>query len=307
MMPESIILHIPVSEEYDALYVQAREQAGFYKCRCWFDRTAAIGDIQVEITGRDIAIRYETKKGPVAELCQYSAVTSLTELRHGIVLRLSKGRMLFLPAGGDREYMSNLIRATMLMESRCAYRFRDGAMTLPGVGLRDRIRFRLRPNRGFVLSGLGLSVKLSIIAMMCFALFIGTVFATQPLRNRQITPEEAESITAVYTGAVRHSRRGTTQSVELHFQDHPDVFAEIRPAVLWDALDRVDTGSEMELLIHPDGGGVLQVRADGVLLLDFDSAMETAWNESLCFLGLGLFMYFCAGYIGYEVFLKKKH
>ena len=142
--------------------------------------------------------------------------------------------------------------------------------------------------------------------MMCFALFIGTVFATQPLRNRQITTEEAESITAVYAGAVRHSRRGTTQSVELHFQDHPDVFAENRPAVLWDALDRVDTGSEMELLIHPDGGGVLQVRADGVLLLDFDSAMETAWNESLCFLGLGLFMYFCAGYIGYEVFFKKK-
>ena len=306
MMSETIILQIPLSEEYDALFAQAREQAGLRKCRCWFDRTAAIGEIRVEITGRDIAIRYETKKGPVEELCQYSAVTALTELRQGIVLRLSKGRMLFLPAGGDRDYMSNLIRATMLMESSCAYRFRDGAMTLPGVGLRDRIRFRLRPNRGFVLSGLGLSVKLSIIAMMCFALFIGTVFATQPLRNRQITPEEAESITAVYAGAVRHSRRGTTQSVELHFQDHPDVFAEIRPAVLWDALDRVDTGSEMELLIHPDGGGVLQVRADGVLLLDFDSAMETAWNESLGFLGLGLFMYFCAGYIGYEVFLKKK-
>ena len=301
-----IILHIPVSEQYDALYVQAREQAGLHKCRCWFDRTAAIGEIRVEITGRDICIRYETKKGPVEERCQYSAVTALTEIRHGIVLRLSKVRMLFLSAGGDRDYMSNLIRATMLMESRCSYRFRNGSMTLPGVGLRDRIRFRMRPNRGFVLSGLGLSVKLSIIAMMCFALFIGTVFATQPLRNRQITPEEAESITAVYAGAVRHSRRGTTQSVELHFQDHPDVFAEIRPAVLWDALDRVDTGSEMELLIHPDGGGVLQVCADGVLLLDFDSAMETAWKESLGFLGLGLFMYFCAGYIVYEVFLKKK-
>lgn len=306
-MSEPIILQIPLSEEYDALYAQAREQAGLRKCRCWFDRAAAIGDIQVEITGRDIAIRYETKKGPVVEQCQYSAVTALTEIRHGIVLRLSKGRMLFLPAGGDRDYMSNLIRATMLMESRCSYRFRDGTMALPGVSFADRIRFRLRPNRGFVLSGLGSSTKLSIVAMMCFALFIGTVFATEPLRNRQITPEEAESITAVYTGAVRHSRRGYTQSVELHFQDHPDVFAENRPAVLWDALDRVATGSQMELLIHPDGGGVLQVRADGVLLLDFDSTMEAAWNESLAFFGLGLFMYFCAGYIGYEVFLMKKH
>lgn len=305
-MSEPIILQIPLSEEYDALFAQAREQAGLRKCRCWFDRTAAIGDIQVEITGRDIGIRYETKKGPVVEQCQYSTVSALTEIRHGIVLRLSKSRMLFLPAGGDRDYMSNLIRATMLMECRCTYRFQDGTMPLPGVGLRDRIRFRLRPNRGFVLSGLGSSAKLSIIAMMCFALFIGTVFATEPLRKRQIAPEEAESITAVYAGAVRHSRRGSTQSVELHFQDHPDVFAENRPAVLWDALDRVDAGSEMELLIHPDGGGVLQVSADGVLLLDFDSAMATAWHESLAFFGLGLFMYFCGGYIGYEFFLKKK-
>ena len=77
MMSEPIILHIPVSEEYDALYAQAREQAGLRKCRCWFDRTAAIGDIQVEITGRDIAIRYETKKGHVEERCVYSAVPTV--------------------------------------------------------------------------------------------------------------------------------------------------------------------------------------------------------------------------------------
>ena len=67
MMSEPIILQIPLSEEYDALFDQAREQAGLRKCRCWFDRTAAIGEIRVEITGRDIAIRYETKKGPIEE------------------------------------------------------------------------------------------------------------------------------------------------------------------------------------------------------------------------------------------------
>ena len=91
-MTESIVLQLPLSEEYDALFAQAREQTNLRKCRCWFDRTAAIGDIRVEVTDRDIGIRYETKKG--------------------IVLRLSHGRMLFLPSGGSREYMLGLMRAT---------------------------------------------------------------------------------------------------------------------------------------------------------------------------------------------------
>ena len=103
MMSETIILQIPLSEEYDALFAQAREQAGLRKCRCWFDRTAAIGEIRVEITGRDIGIRYETKKGPVEERCVYSAVPSMTELHRGIALRLSHGRMLFIPVGGNRD------------------------------------------------------------------------------------------------------------------------------------------------------------------------------------------------------------
>ena len=41
MMSETIILQIPLSEEYDALFAQAREQAGLRKCRCWFDSPAA--------------------------------------------------------------------------------------------------------------------------------------------------------------------------------------------------------------------------------------------------------------------------
>ena len=111
-MSESIVLQLPLSEEYDALFAQAREQTNLRKCRCWFDRTAAIGDIRVEVTDRDIGIRYETKKGIIEDRCVYSAVAALTELKKGIVVRLSHGRMLFLPSGGSREYMLGLMRAT---------------------------------------------------------------------------------------------------------------------------------------------------------------------------------------------------
>lgn len=307
-MSESIVLQLPLSEEYDALFAQAREQTNLRKCRCWFDRTAAVGDIRVKVTDRDIGIRYETKKGFIEDRCVYSAVSALTELKTGIVVRLSHGRMLFLPAGGSREYMLALIRATERMERHIAYRFRDGAMALPGVGILDRIRFRLRPNRGiiFPLSGFDFHTKWSIVALMCFSLFLGTMFVSAPIRNQQITPEQAESVTAVYDGAGRHYRRAVTKSVTLHFQDHPDLTVRYRPAVLWDALEQVEPGTTLELLVHPGDAGVLEVVADGEVLLDFEGTMKVVRTDAVLFPGLGVFLYVCAGYIGYEVFFKEK-
>ncbi len=308
-MSESIVLHLPLSEEYDALFARAREQTNLRKCRCWFDRTAAIGDIRVEVTDRDIGIRYETKKGTVEDRCVYSAVSALTELKQGIVVRLSHGRMLFLPTGGDRNYMLALIRATERMEAHIAYRFQDRAMTLPGVGILDRLRFRLRPNRGiiFPLSGFDIDTKLSIIALMCLSLFVGTVFVSMPMGTQRITPEQAESVTAVYDGAERdYYRRSSTRSVTLHFRDHPDLIAEHRPAVLWDVLEQVKPGMTLELLVHPGDAGVLEVIADGEVLLDFEGTMKVARTNAMLFAGMGVFLYFCAGYIGYEVFLKEK-
>ena len=201
MMSESIFLHIPVSEEYDALYVQAREQAGLRKCRCWFDRSAALSDIQVEITKRDIAIRYRTKKGPVEERCVYAQVPSMTEVRRGIVLRLSHGRILFLPVGGNRDYMLNLMRAVELMEPRIAYRFQDCPMALPGIGFYRRITFRMRSKRGipFSLHRVTGAVRAFIIAVICGGILMGTVMVTYPLFNRRVEIEDTRQIHGILT------------------------------------------------------------------------------------------------------------
>lgn len=307
-MSEAIILHIPLSREYDAQFAEAREQTNLRKCRCWFDRTAAVGDIRVEITDRDISIRYETKKGVAEDRCGYSAVSSLAELRRGIVVRLSHGRMLFLPSGGDKAYMRALIRATETMEAHIRYRFRESSMALPGVGIATRLQFRLRPTKGFYFpaSHMDAWTKWSVVALMCFSVFLGTMFMTAPIRNQEITKNQAEAVTAVYDSAERHRRRGTTQSVTLHFQDHPDLTVEYRPAVAWDALEQVEPGAAMELLVHPGDAGVLQIVADGAVLLDFEGTMKVARTDSVLFAGMGVFLYFCAGYVGYEVFLKKK-
>lgn len=307
-MSESIVLHIPLSEEYDALFAQARAQTELRKCRCWFDRSAAVGDIRVEVTDRDIGIRYETKKGVVEDRCVYSAVSALTELRRGIVVRLSHGRMLFLPSGGSREYMQGLIRAVEILEAHVRYRFRESSMALPGVGLVARLCFRFRPNRGlyFPRYHMDMWTKWSVIGLLCFTFFLATLFVTEPMRNQEITPEQAEAVTAVYESADRHRSRGSTKSVTLHFQDHEDLTVEYRPAAAWDALEQVEPGTTMELLVHPDEAGVLQVVADGAVLLDFETTMEVARRNAVGFAWMGVFLYFGVGYVVYDVFGKKQ-
>lgn len=307
-MSESIVFQLPVSEEYNTLFALAREQTGLRKCRCWFDRSAAVGDICVEVTDHSLAIRYETTKGITEDRCLYSAVVSLTELKNGIVVRLSHGRMLFLPSGGDRGYMQSLIQAVMLMEKHISYRFRDGVMALHGAGISDRLTFRLRPDRGihFSVTKIDRMTNLSAIALLCLTLFIATVFVTQPLRNQQITPEQAGSVTAVYRGMDGYYRRHSLRSVTLHFQDQADLTVEHRPAALLDAMESLEPGTTLELLVHPGDAGVLQVAAKGVVLLDFEGTMKAAWTDAVCFAGLGVFLYFCAGYVGYELFLKKR-
>ena len=307
-MSESIVLQLPLSEEYDALFAQAREQTNLRKCRCWFDRTAAIGDIRVEVTDRDIGIRYETKKGIIEDRCVYSAVSALTELKKGIVVRLSHGRMLFLPSGGSREYMLGLMRATERMEQHICYRFQDCPMELPGVGLWRRMAFRLRERRGmpFSLNRVTGPVRSFLIIIICAGLLMGTIMVTQPLRNRRVEIRETAQLHSKLSNVEGVSGCHGLSSIRLTMADgSTQTIYECDP-ILLEALKALPDGAELELWVHPGTAGILQIEVQGELLLEFEEAMDSAWTESLWLAGLGVAMYAGCAYIWYDVFIPKK-
>lgn len=307
-MSESIVLQLPLSEEYDALFAQAREQTNLRKCRCWFDRTAAVGDIRVEVTNRDIGIRYETKRGIIEDHCVYSAVSALTELKKGIVVRLSHGRMLFLPSGGSREYMLGLMRATERMEQHICYRFQDCPMELPGVGLWRRMAFRLRERRGmpFSLHRITGPVRSFLIIIICAGLLMGTMMVTQPLRNRRVEIRETAQLHSKLSNVEGVSGRHGLSSIRLTMADGSIQTIYECDSILLEALETLPEGTELELWVHPGTAGVLQIEAQGELLLEFEEAMDSAWTESLWLAGLGVAMYAGCAYIGYDVFVPKK-
>lgn len=308
-MPESIVLQLPLSAEYDALFARAREQTNLRKCRCWFDRTAAIGDIRVEVTDRDIGIRYETKKGTVEDRCAYSTVSALTELKKGIVVRLSHGRMLFLPSGGSREYMLGLMRATERMEAHIAYRFQDCPMELPGVGLWQRMAFRLRERRGmpFSLHRVTGAVRAGIIGILCATVLLGTLFVTQPIRERRIEIGEATRVHGVLSDTKAYWMRPNILSqIDLIFENGSTHKVYECNSILLEALEALPDGTELKLWVHPGTAGVLQIEVRGELLLEFEYAMNAVWTESLWSAGFGVLMYAGCAYIWYDVFVPKK-
>lgn len=307
-MSDPIVLQLPLSEEYDALFAQAREQTNLRKCRCWFDRTAAIGDIRVEVTDRDIGIRYETKKGIIEDRCVYSTVSALTELKKGIVVRLSHGRMLFLPSGGSRAYMLGLMRATERMERHICYRFQDCPMELPGVGLWRRMEFRLRERRGmaFSLKRVTGSVRYFIIAILIAGLLMGTMMVTQPLRSRRVEIGDTTQLHSRLSNVEGLSGRHGLSSIRLTMADGSTQTIYECDSILLESLEALPDGTELDLWVHPGTAGVLQIEARGELLLEFDEAMDSAWTESLWLAGLGVAMYAGCAYIWYDVFVPKK-
>lgn len=308
MMSEPIILQIPKSEEYDALFAQAREQAGFHKCRCWFDRAAAVGDIRVEITEQDIAIRYETKKEPVVERCVYSAVPSMTELHRGIALRLSHGRMLFLPVGGNRDYMRNLMRAVELMEPHIAYRFQDCPMSLPGIGFFRRFTFRMRSKRGmpFSLNRVTGAFRTFIIAVICSGILMGTMMVTHPLFNRRVEIEDTRQVHGTLTDIDGIYGRSGLSSIRLAFAGGKTWTVSECSSALLSELEALPDRAELTIWVHPGSAGVLQIQSQNGLLLEFGEAMESAWTNACLLAGLGVVVYAGCGYIWYDVFWKKR-
>lgn len=264
-MSEPIVLRIPLTEEYDGLFAQAREQTNLRKCRCWFDRSVAISDILVEITDRDIGIRYETKKGIVAERCVYSAVSAMTELRRGIVIRLSHGRMLFLPAGGSREYMLGLMQATERLEQHIAYRFQDFPMDLPQVGLWRRMAFRRRSRRGmaFSLNRVTAPFRYFLIAILCAGLLIGTLMITQPLRNQRVEITDTARVQGELSDVDGIYGRHGLSSIRLIFAEGGSLTVHECNSVLLKELKALPGGTILTLWVHPGAAGVLQIEAQG--------------------------------------------
>ncbi len=298
-------LTIRITEEYRQQFGKARDSEDLRKCRLWTDVLGASEQAEVEIKDDCIVLRCNTSKGVVQDSCTYDGVLAVTEMREGILLRISHKRLLWLPVSGDGQENRLLVDAVMQLSTHCKYLFRTGHLRLKGIGFAKRIAFRFRPRKGYYTGEKG--VAIAKIVFICLVLFAGAEFVTQPFEHRKIERQEAIALIAEFDSAHSVYIKHSTQYMNLQFRDAEEQTVEgcCLGYNLEEELKQLPSGTQMQLLIHPDSGSVLQIVAEEELLLEFDYAQKQLWNEAVAFLLLGLFM--LAGGVGLAVamILKK--
>ena len=153
-------------------------------------------------------------------------------------------------------------------------------------------------------------LKLVVILLICLLFFMGTVFISLPFRNHRITEVEAVSISAEYCGydITRSLRHRSIRYLHLEFTDHDDLTVDgCCVKTEWvSKLDALPKGTAMHLLVHPRSGNVLQIEADGEILLPFQDAQRAIRRESLAFAAIGLAIYACIGAFLADLLLQKR-
>ena len=149
-----------------------------------------------------------------------------------------------------------------------------------------------------------------VILVVCLAVFMGTVFISLPFRSHRIEESEAISVNAEYCGydVDRSLKHRSIRYLHLKFTDHDNLTVDgCCVKMEWvSKLDSLPECTAMHLLVHPRSGNVLQIEADGEVLLSFQDAQRTIRREALAFAAMGLLIYACTGVILAATLLRKR-
>lgn len=302
----NIHLTICLTPEYRQRIEKIREDPVLRKCRSWTDLVqTSDGKAQIELTRDRIILKYRGSRGEAQESCTYDGVLALTERRDGILLRLSHKRLLFLPVTKDPGDNERLMRAMLHLCEHCRYIFREGRLRLPGVSLGQKLDYHTRPRQGHYMGNAG--IHGAAIALICLTLFIATMFVRMPLENRRIGVREAVEFSGRYDCCEPFNSRRSLRYIDIQFLDGQEhtVDGVCSGHGLADRLEALPRGTQMELLLHPDSGAVLQIEAEGEILLEFDFALDQLWREAVLFAVLGLAMYAGDAFLLVSVIRKK--
>ena len=141
-------------------------------------------------------------------------------------------------------------------------------------------------------------VRTIVITLLAFVM--ATVFVVMPSSYGKVTREEALSFEGVYERYVQDSK----DYIELYFSDGSmqTIHESCTLKEVVDAIDALEAGERLYLLIHPKNEFVIEVRSDENELLNLDESQRNMQTNAKLFRGLGIFVY-CGGVflIGYAI------
>lgn len=309
---QTVTLQVALTEQYSRQLDRIRKAADLRKCRSWPEILCISGEYaQVELDESGITLRGQTAKGIKEEHCGYDSVLGVTELREGILLRISHKRLLFLPAAESGAESEALMAAVYLLSRCCRYLFKRGSVGLKDVTFLQWLRFRTRKRQGYYEGEAWL--RMGTALLIAVALFMGTMFVSMPFRNYKVSKGEAESVVTCLLSVEGHYRRPRRSfRRELRYillncseGEQFQIRNCYRNEGMLEQLESIPVGTSVEMLLHPKSGTVLELVADDRVYVDFEGSQDYLWRESLVSAGLGVLCYAAAPYL-IVLLVKKK-
>ena len=135
------------------------------------------------------------------------------------------------------------------------------------------------------------------LVLLVLGLLMGTVFTFgMQYWNDTVIKEECTYIETQFLDYEEIKQRGRINQIaidcsdgERYFIDQVSVDTELR-----ESLAETEENDNIAMLIHPDGGDILELTIDGAELLNFDETTEELGKNARTFGYLGLFMYLAA-------------
>lgn len=132
------------------------------------------------------------------------------------------------------------------------------------------------------------------LVLVLIAIFLGTLFISDFLKNKPITREEAIETIGEFKEFDGHQKmKGGFTEVSLFFTDAPRQYINscCVSDELLESLKNTPVGTEFRILVNPNNDYVIEVVANNESLLDFDYSQKYLELDSVFGIYLGVFLY----------------
>ena len=148
--------------------------------------------------------------------------------------------------------------------------------------------------------------KSSAVAFIIIGLIMGTVFMVNATYWRKPIDEEyAIHITAMYLSCSDKAREG--HAISLYFSDLQvhSIEAECVTSDLIEKIKELESGTRVNLLVHPNSTTILAMVVNGETILDYTEVMESIRRSNIGHAFFGGLMYSLALFGSIKLFRKE--
>ena len=154
-----------------------------------------------------------------------------------------------------------------------------------------------------------MSKKNQLILLIIIGLIMGTIFVFGfSYWNEEVDRNECIQSYPIYESYKLVRERTTVKEIIIHFSN--DELMTIDGISINDELiseiEKLDNKSNLIVLHHPNSNTIMEMVANGKVLLDFDTTMTKLVKERNGFMAIGCFMYLFAIVSVFELLKIKK-